>query len=72
LARLAWRDNLTGPVTDLEAAAWSLAEWRDHSAPWEKKEIAREARIAELLRQARSVAEIWPSNEAGWARRLRP
>jgi ATP-dependent helicase/nuclease subunit A len=70
LARLAWRDNLTGPVTDLEAAAWSLAEWRDHSAPWEKREIAREARIRELLRQARCVAEMWPAKEAGWARRI--
>jgi ATP-dependent helicase/nuclease subunit A len=70
LARLAWRDNLTGPVTDLEAAAWSLAEWRDHAAPWEKREIARETRIAELLRQARCMAEMWPGNEAGWARRV--
>ena len=70
LARLAWRDNLTGPVTDLEVAAWSLAEWRDHAAPWEKREIAREARIGQLLRQARCVAEMWPDNEAGWARRI--
>ena len=55
LARLAWRDNLTGPVTDLEAAAWNLAEWRDHAAPWEKREIAREARIGELLQARRDA-----------------
>jgi ATP-dependent exoDNAse (exonuclease V) beta subunit len=70
LARLAWRDNITAPVTDLEAAAWNLAEWRDHSAPWEKREIAREARIDELLRHARRVVDVWLDKEAGWARRI--
>ena len=67
-ARLAWRDNVTGPLTELEKAAWNLAEWRDHSAPWEKRPIAREARIAELLTQARRMAEMWPDNEARWHR----
>ncbi|MGA3041178.1 MAG: UvrD-helicase domain-containing protein [Bryobacteraceae bacterium] len=70
LARLAWRDNLTGPVAELEAAAWKLAEWRDQPAPWDKRPIAREARVAELLTQARSLVEIWPTNEATWARRI--
>lgn len=69
-ARLAWRESRTGPVADLESAAWSLAEWRDHSAPWEKREIAREARIAELLTQARCMVETWPANEAAWAHRI--
>lgn len=69
-ARLAWRDNLTGPVAELEAAAWKLVEWRDHPATWDKRPIARDARVAELLTQARSLVEIWPTNEAPWARRI--
>jgi len=67
-ARLAWRDNLSGPVSALEAAAWDLAEWRDHAAPWDKRQIAREARLAELLTQARCLVEMWPINETRWAR----
>ena len=70
LARLAWRDNLTGPLADLEGAAWNLAEWRDHAASWEKREIAREARIGEPFKQARCMAEMWPGNETVWARRI--
>ncbi len=69
-ARLAWRDNFSGPVYELECAAWNLAEWRDHVAAWEKRPIGRDARIAELMQQARDMAQSWPSNEAGWARRI--
>jgi ATP-dependent exoDNAse (exonuclease V) beta subunit len=69
-ARLAWRESLTGPVTELEGAAWDLAEWRDHPAAWEKRTIAREERVSELLTQARCLVEMWTNTEAAWARRI--
>ena len=59
-ARLAWRDNPNAPVSELEAAAWNLAEWRDHDAPWEKREIGRELRITSLLVQARKWRRSGP------------
>src|SRR5260370_6726713 len=40
-ARLALRDTLSGPVRALAAAAWDLAEWRDHPAPLGKRQNAR-------------------------------
>ena len=69
-ARLAWRDSIAEPIGELESAAWDLAEWRDHPAPWEKKTIAREERVTELIDQIRNVAELWPRNETTWARTI--
>ena len=69
-ARLAWRDHPAAPIAELEHAAWELAQWRDHDAPWEKRDVAREPRIGALLHQARAMAERWPSDEAAWARRI--
>lgn len=70
LARLAWRDHPAAPVTELEYAAWELAQWRDHDAAWEKREVARGPRIDELLVHARAMVEAWPREESGWARRI--
>ena len=45
LARLAWREERDGaePLDALREAAWSLAEWRDFDAPWDKRDFDRDA-----------------------------
>ncbi len=53
-ARLAWSDE---PIHQLRNAAWTLAEWRDFDAPWERRHFDREARILALVARADSVAE---------------
>jgi ATP-dependent exoDNAse (exonuclease V) beta subunit len=59
-ARLAWREDRDGapPIDALRAAAWSLAEWRDFDAPWEKRAFPRDAQLASLIDQIESVAEL--------------
>ena len=69
-ARLAWRDHPAAPIAELENAAWELAQWRDHDAPWEKRDVAREPGIEALLQQARTMVDLWPIDEAAWARRI--
>ncbi|MPY89258.1 MAG: AAA family ATPase [Luteitalea sp.] len=38
-----------GPITRLERAAWTLAEWRDFPAPWRQDPFDRETDIDRLL-----------------------
>src|SRR5689334_12577578 len=44
LGRLAWRAGRgsAGPIESLRDAAWSLAEWRDFDAPWERRDFDRD------------------------------
>ncbi len=51
LARLSWRED-GEPLDSLRVAAWSLAEWRDFDAPWDKRGFDRDARLGGLLTQA--------------------
>jgi ATP-dependent helicase/nuclease subunit A len=57
LARLAWRDD-SEPLDSLRLAAWSLAEWRDFDAPWERRGFDRDARLEALVGQAAGVVEL--------------
>src|SRR6204780_3220992 len=59
LVRLAWRDSYEGasPIEQLQYAAWKLIEWRDHPAPWRKKEFNREAEIDLLVEQVQLISE---------------
>jgi ATP-dependent helicase/nuclease subunit A len=54
LARLSWREERDGaePLDALRYAAWSLAEWRDFDAPWDKRGFDRDASLQTLLEQA--------------------
>ena len=54
-ARLA-RDATASRSTSLRIAAWSLAEWRDFDAPWDKRGFDRDARLDGAARQGRSHA----------------
>ncbi len=60
LARLSWREEQDGasPLDGLRLAAWSLAEWRDFDAPWEKRAFDRDARLAALIEKAESTADL--------------
>lgn len=60
LARLAWREERDGasPLDALRAAAWSLAEWRDFDAPWEKRAFDRDACLATLIGKAEAAADL--------------
>ena len=66
LARLAWRDD-GEPLESLRIAAWSLAEWRDFDAPWDKRDFDRDARLVALLDKAEADAERSQSPRAGRA-----
>ncbi|HTS26151.1 MAG TPA: UvrD-helicase domain-containing protein [Bryobacteraceae bacterium] len=54
LARLSWRVERDGPepLDALRQAAWSLAEWRDFDAPWDKRGFERDAHLETLLHKA--------------------
>jgi ATP-dependent exoDNAse (exonuclease V) beta subunit len=60
LARLSWREEHDGaePLDALRMAAWSLAEWRDFSAPWDKRAFDRDAALRDLLDKAEGVLAL--------------
>src|SRR4051812_42717725 len=57
LARLAWRED-GEPLESLRLAAWSLAEWRDFDAPWDKRGFDRDARLNELLERIGTIVSL--------------
>jgi ATP-dependent exoDNAse (exonuclease V) beta subunit len=60
LARLSWREERDGaePLDALRYAAWSLAEWRDFNAPWDKRDFDRDASLEALLQKAESTLDL--------------
>ena len=52
-----WREERDGaePLDALRDAAWSLAEWRDFDAPWDKRGFDRDAGCAALIDKAESL-----------------
>jgi ATP-dependent exoDNAse (exonuclease V) beta subunit len=60
LARLSWREEQDGaePLDALRRAAWSLAEWRDFNAPWDKRDFDRDACLEALLRKAEGTLDL--------------
>jgi ATP-dependent exoDNAse (exonuclease V) beta subunit len=54
-ARLAWSDE---PVHQLRNAAWTLAEWRDFDAPWDRRHFDRDALLQALVEKADTVGEV--------------
>ena len=54
LARLSWREEQDGaePMDALRYGAWSLAEWRDFSAPWDRRDFDRDAALTALIEKA--------------------
>jgi ATP-dependent helicase/nuclease subunit A len=60
LARLSWKEERDGaePLDALRQAAWSLAEWRDFNAPWDKRGFDRDARLAALIEKAEGTLEL--------------
>jgi ATP-dependent helicase/nuclease subunit A len=57
LSRLAWSEGrlAEGPVERLRDAAWRLAEWRDHDAPWEVRDIDRRASMLSLFERVKKL-----------------
>ena len=60
LARLSWREERDGapPLDALRLAGWSLTEWRDFDAPWEKRAFDRDARLTALIGKAETAAHL--------------
>src|SRR5580700_5157278 len=60
LARLSWREERDGaePLDALRQAAWSLAEWRDFNAPWDKRDFDRDAQLESLLHKADGTLDL--------------
>ena len=60
LARLSWREERDGaePLDALRFAAWSLAEWRDFNAPWDKRGFDRDATLLDLITKAEATLEM--------------
>jgi ATP-dependent exoDNAse (exonuclease V) beta subunit len=60
LARLSWREERDGaePLDALRQAAWSLAEWRDFNAPWDKRGFDRDACLEALLHKTEGTLEL--------------
>ena len=60
LARLSWREERDGaePLDALRMAAWSLAEWRDFNAPWDKRGFDRDAGLHALIAKAEGMLEL--------------
>ena len=44
------------PLARLAAAAWQLAEWRDHPAPWRREPFDREAELGSLVAEVSALA----------------
>jgi ATP-dependent helicase/nuclease subunit A len=57
LARLSWSDE-RDPMDALRLAAWSIVEWRDFDAPWEKRAFDRDAELAALVEKAEGTLEL--------------
>ena len=72
-ARLARRAERDGgePLDELRKAAWSLAEWRDFDAPWDKRHIASDAHMAALIDTAEATLRI-PSRNGRAQEDFRP
>ena len=59
LVRLAWLDEEEGdPLDVLQRTAWRLVEWRDHPAPWSRRDVDREAEINRVVDRAAAVAAM--------------
>lgn len=61
LVRLADQRSADGasPLTRLRRAAAELAEWRDHTAPWQRPEdFDRDTEVDTLVEEVRAVAEM--------------
>lgn len=60
LARLAWREERDGaePLEALCEAAWSLGEWRDLPAAWDKREFDRDAELSALIARAAITLDL--------------
>jgi superfamily I DNA/RNA helicase len=57
LTRLAWRYDAEShdPLKQLRDAAWNLIEWRDHPAPWARRDYVCAADLDALLDRADAV-----------------
>jgi ATP-dependent helicase/nuclease subunit A len=57
LARLAWSEERSaeGPIEKLREAAWALAEWRDHDAAWQIRDIDRYTAMIELFERLKKL-----------------
>jgi ATP-dependent helicase/nuclease subunit A len=57
LARLAWSEERSaeGPVEQLREAAWALAEWRDHDAVWQIRDIDRRSTMVALFERLKKL-----------------
>jgi ATP-dependent helicase/nuclease subunit A len=64
------RDD-AGPLAALEAAAWSLAEWRDFAAPWARPELALEPLAEAAISAVRALEAPAREGPAGDALRQR-
>ena len=51
-------DEESGPIDRLRRAAWDLAEWRDHDAPWTKPAWDRRATLVALVDELRDFARM--------------
>lgn len=58
LARLAWREETSEPIDALRTAAWSIVEWRDFDAPWDKRGFDRDAELTALIERAEGTLEL--------------
>ncbi len=60
LARLAWREERDSaePIEALREAAWSICEWRDFDAPWDKRNFDRDAQLKALIDSAESTLNL--------------
>jgi ATP-dependent helicase/nuclease subunit A len=60
LARLSWREERDGaePLDALRFAAWSLTEWRDFDAPWDKRGFDRDVSLRAVVEKAESTLAL--------------
>jgi ATP-dependent helicase/nuclease subunit A len=67
LARLAWREERDSaePIEALREAAWSLTEWRDFNAPWDKRDFDRDAVLDALVIRAESALVLRNRGRSG-------
>lgn len=57
LARLSWSDE-RDPIEALRVAAWSIVEWRDFDAPWEKRAFDRDGELWALVEKAEATLDL--------------
>ena len=67
LSRLAFGQARFGesPLDRLRSAAWTLAEWRDHPAPWRREPFDRSAAIVTVTEELASVAAVSVQGPSG-------